>query len=53
MRGDGLTSFQGRVRLGFGTHFFSRKAVMCWHRLPREWGESLPLGVFRTAELWH
>ena len=40
MRVDSLRLCQERFRLGIRTHLSSERAVMQWHRLPREVGES-------------
>ena len=36
MRGDGLTLYQGRFKLGIKINSFSQRVVVHWHRLPRE-----------------
>jgi len=37
MGGDGLMLCQKRFRLDIRKHFFSGRAVMQWHKMPREW----------------
>ena len=37
---------QGRHRLDIRNNFFSERMARCWHRLPREVVESLPMEAF-------
>jgi len=47
MRENGLKLCQRRVRLGVSNNFFSRRVVMQWLRLPRQWWDPPSLWVFK------
>lgn len=45
---NGLKLHQGKLRLDIRKHFISKRAVLQWHRLPREVVESPSLEVFQS-----
>jgi len=47
MRRSGLKLHLGRISLGIREHFFSKRVIRHWHRLPREVVESPSLEVFK------
>ena len=51
-RGNGLKLCQGRFRLDIRSNF-SKKAVMHWHRMPKEWWSHHPWRCSRNMQVWY